>query len=176
MKHQAVPLRGISSFRMEKACSLFKENYLHFFCIWLKLLGLVQAKLWEGDPGARVDCIWRALASLLWGNRRAWPGQETPFGCRCTDTFSLSLALFSPELQIPGAFWGLLVAIVSWWLWAGAYTQPWGQVVWSRGRCVFLQLRGLLWSNSPLGYLESDWKESERKGICGSSCKCEELS
>lgn len=99
---------------MEKTCSLFKENYLHFFCIWLKLLGLVRAKLWEGDLGARVDCIWRALASLLWGNRGAWPGQERPPLVVGVQIPSLSLWLYFRlslrSLGLSGGCWWLLSA------------------------------------------------------------------
>ena len=142
MKHQAVHLQGVSSFPMEKTCSLFKENYLHFFLHLIKTPGPGAGKAVRGWPWGQGGLHLESSGLFTLGEPQglAWAG-ETLFGCRCTDTFSLSLALFSPEPQIPGAFWGLLVAIVSWWLWAGAYTQPWGQVVWSRVRCVFLQLR-----------------------------------
>ena len=192
MKQPAVHLQGVSSDWVERTCSL-KKKCLHFsFCIWLKSLGLVQAKLcagdlgvaggglvtkscltlvtprtvaqqaplsmgfpkqeiWSGLPfpspgnlptqgsnpgllhcrqspalqadfyqlshqgtlaGSVVDCIWRALGTPL-GDLRGLAWSE-----RCSLVVgvqipSISLTLFSPEFQVPRAFWGLFVAVVS---------------------------------------------------------------
>ena len=86
------------------------------FCIVGSLLHCRQILYQLNHQRTYLGLWWMAseeLWALLWGICGVWPSQERSSLVVGVQIPSISPALFLPEFQVPRAFWGLFVAVVS---------------------------------------------------------------